>query len=338
MHSPCLTFNRLLGYASGDKVSSRSCVACMIDVHRLIRGVLLLATALGVTSACASPAVAVPASAPHPVSSPPLSVTAPPAVGHPPNVNPPAAHPFVYMPGVYRYEIRTETTIGSPGDTRVDSVLSRALITLRIARSDTSAITIQGTVDTFTVSRSRSASAGPLVMSEIPFTLTALANGRLVEPVPVDTTAACTVPANLIGFVTRDWLAVMPVPLVPAVEWTDSSTVLACPSSLPVTARIARRSVAAWVAIPATWSRQTGDIGYQVSAATTTMFSGQGHMAGRSVVLRGDGQGSQLLYVDPELGVMLGGAGNSSTRVVIEAGSQRQEFVQTVSRQITLLR
>lgn len=310
----------------------------MIDVPCLNRGVFLLATALGGTSACTSPAVAVPASVPHPVSSPSLPAITPPAVGHLPNVNPPESHPFAYMPGVYRYEIRSEAVIRSPSDSRVDSVLSRALITLHIARSDTSVITIQGTVDTFTVSHSGSASAGPLVMSEIPFTLTALANGRLVEPATVDTTAACAVPANSIGFVARDWLVVMPVPLVPAVEWADSSTVLVCLSALPVTARIARRSVAAWAAVPAAWSRQSSDMGYQVSAATTIMLSGQGHMAGRSLVLHGDGQGNQVLYVDPELGVMLGGAGNSSTRVVIEAGSQRQEFIQTVSRQITLLR
>ncbi len=310
----------------------------MLNAPRLNPGVFVLATALGVTSACASPAVAVPASVPHPVSSPlPPAVTSPP-VGRSPNVNPPAPHPFAYMPGVYRYEIRSEAIIGSPGDSRVDSVLGRALITLHIARSDTSVITIHGTVDTFTVSHSRSASAGPLMMSEIPFTLTALANGRLIEPVTVDTMAACVVPANAIGFVARDWLAVMPVPLVPAVTWADSSTVLTCSSALSVTARIARRSVAAWVAIPAAWSRQPSDVGYQVSGVTTIVLSGQGHVAGRSLVLRGDGQGSQLLYVDPELGVMLGGAGNSSTRVVIEAGSQRQEFVQTVSRQITLLR
>ncbi len=310
----------------------------MIDVPCWNRGVFLLATALSVTSACTPPAVAVPASVPHPVSSPSLPAITPPAVARSPNVNPPAPHPFVYMPGVYRYEIRSEAVIASPSDSRVDSVLTRALITLHIARSDTSVITIQGTVDTFTVSHSRSATVGPSVMSEIPFTLTALVNGRLVEPVAVDTMAVCAVPANSIGFVARDWLAVMPVPLVPAVQWADSSTVLACSSALPVTARIARRSVAAWVAIPAAWSRQPSDVGYQVSAATTIMLSGQGHTAGRSLVLRGEGRGNQLLYVDPELGVMLGGTGNSSTRVVIEAGSQRQEFVQTVSRQITLLR
>lgn len=298
----------------------------------------LLATALGATSACTSPAVAVPASVPHPVALPSLPAVTPPAVGRSPNVNPPAPHRFAYMPGVYRYEIRSEAVVSSPGDSRIDSVLSRALVTLHIVRSDTSVITIQGTVDTFTVSHSRSASAGPLVMLEIPFMLTALANGRLVEPMTVDTMAVCAVPANRLGFVARDWLAVMPVPLFPAVEWADSLTVLTCSSALPVTARIARRSVAAWVAIPAAWSRAPGDLGYQVSAATTIMLSGQGRMAGRSLVLRGDGQGNQLLYVDPELGVMLGGAGTSSTRVVIEAGSQRQEFVQTVSRQITLLR
>ena len=169
-------------------------------------------------------------------------------------------------------------------------------------------------------------------------TLTALANGRLVESVSVDTMAACAVPANSIVFVVRDWLAVMPVPLFPAVEWMDSSTVLACSSALPVTARIARRSVAAWVVIPGTWSRQPSDVGYQISAATMITLSGQAHVAGRSLVLHGDGQGNQLLYVDPELGVILGGVGNSSTRIVIEAGLQRQEFIQTVSRQITLLR
>ena len=310
----------------------------MIDVLRLHRAVFLLAAVLGVTSGCRSPAAAVPASVPRPVPSPPLPTVTPPAVGAAPGVEPPAPHAFSYMPGVYRYEIRSETVIESPGSAQVDSVLSRALITLHIARADSSVITIQGTVDTFTVSHSRPASAGPLVMSEIPFTLTALSNGRLVEPATVDTAAGCTSTVNLIGPVARDWLAVIPVSLAPAVEWTDSSTVLGCSSTLPVTASLFRRSAATWVAVPAPWSRQPGDVSYQVSATTTIMLSGQGHTAGRSLVLRGQGQGSQLVYVDPEVGVMLGGTGNSSTRVVIEAGSQRQEFLQTVSRRITLLR
>ena len=175
------------------------------------------------------------------------------------------------------------------------------------------------------------------MMSKVPFTLTALTNGRLVEAT-LDTMAVCTLPLPSVGIVVQDWLAVIPVSLAPAVEWADSSTVLSCSSALPVIAQIARRSVATWVAVPAAWSRRPDDVGYQVLTATMITLSGQRRMAGRSLALHGEGQGSQLFYIDSELGIMLGGAANSSTRVVVEAGSQRQEFVQAVSRRIVLLR
>jgi hypothetical protein len=82
----------------------------------------------------------------------------------------------------------------------------------------------------------------------------------------------------------------------------------------------------------------TGDVAFEVARTTTTTISGQGRAAGRQVDVGGAGEGSSLLYIDPELGVLLGGTGNGSTRIVIDAGSQRQEFVQTVHQQFRLLR
>jgi hypothetical protein len=81
-----------------------------------------------------------------------------------------------------------------------------------------------------------------------------------------------------------------------------------------------------------------GDVAFEISRTTTTTISGEGRAAGRQVNLSGAGQGSSVLYVDPELGVLLGGTGNGSTKIVVDAGSQRQEFIQTVHQQVRLLR
>lgn len=197
-------------------------------------------------------------------------------------------------------------------------------------------ITIEGIVDTFTVSTSHAATGGPAMIG-VPFTMTAFLNGRLLDLGIANSAAVCVTPLSVIAAVGREVLVALPVPLAPLAEWIDSAATVTCRAALPVAARSVRRSTASWVSVPPGWSRHAGDAAFEVSSLTTTTVSGQGRVAGRQIELGGQGQGNRLLYVDPELGVLLGGTGNGSTRIVLDAGSQRQEFVQTVHQQITLL-
>jgi hypothetical protein len=168
--------------------------------------------------------------------------------------------------------------------------------------------------------------------------MTAFVDGRSQSATAIDSTAVCATPVSAVVTAGRELLTALPVPLIPAAEWTDSTTTVTCRGALPLIARSVRQSRASWVSVPGDWSRRAGDVAFEIARTTTTTISGQGRAAGRQVDLSGAGQGSSLLYVDPELGVLLGGTGNGSTKIVVDAGSQRQEFIQTVHQQVRLLR
>lgn len=227
--------------------------------------------------------------------------------------------------------------ISSPNDSVADTISTRALITYRITSGDSGLIAIAGTVDTFTVTSSRPGNV-PTPATNVPFTFSANPDGRLATSSTIDSTAVCATPVSAVVTAGRELLTALPIPLAPAAEWTDSTTTVTCRGALPLIARSVRQSKASWAEVPADWSRHTGDVAFEVARATTTTISGEGRAAGRQVALGGQGQGSSVLYVDPELGVLLGGTGNSSTTIVVDAGSQRQEFIQTVHQQIRLLR
>jgi hypothetical protein len=302
----------------------------------LFRTALSLGAVVTLATACGSSGASAPTTAPRPAPAPAPPVVAPPAAAVP-NVSPPAPHPFAYAPGTYRYEVRTDAVITAEGDARADTVSTRALVTYRIARGDSGTISIDGTVDTFTVTSSRAGAAAPASI-DVPFTMTALLDGRPHGTSAIDSTAVCATPVSAVVTAGRELLTALPVPLVPATEWTDSTTTVTCRGALPLVARSIRQSRASWVSVPADWSRHEGDVAFAITRTTTTTISGQGRAAGRQVDLGGGGQGSSVLYVDPELGVLLGGTGNGSTRIVVDAGTQRQEFIQTVHQQVRLLR
>jgi hypothetical protein len=302
----------------------------------MLRPTLSLVLTIALASACASSGSTTPVS--RPVPAPPPAVIAPPPAATP-NVAPPAPHPFAYAPGAYRYEVRSQAVISSMSDSRVDTVTTRAIVSLQLARNDAGGISIAGTVDTFTVTGSHVGAVAPVLA--VPFTMSTALNGQVRDSAMVtaaDSAAVCATPVSGITAMGRELVAALPVPLMPAAEWTDATTTITCRASLPVIARSTRQSHAAWALVPADWSRHTGDVAFEVARTTTTTLSGQGRAAGRQVDVSGSGQGSSLLYVDPELGIVLGGTGNGSTKIVVDAGSQRQEFVQTVHQQFTLLR
>lgn len=299
-----------------------------------MRDLSLIALLAPLGAACRPSGSPAPAT-PHPIPTPPPAVIAPPPAPAP-NVSPPAAHPFAYAPGTYRYEVRTDAVISAEGQPRVDSVSTRAVITYRITRSDSGMIAVAGTVDTFAVTSSHAPAAAPVM--NVPFTIGAFPDGRLRDSLLVDSAAVCSSPVSPVVTAGREVLTALPIPLAPAAAWTDSTTTITCRGAVPLIARSVRQSHASWALVPADWSRQPNDVAFEVTRATTTAISGQGHVAGRAVDLSGQGQGSSLLYVDPEAGILLGGTGNGSTKIVVDAGSQRQEFTQVVHQQIRLLR
>ncbi|NUQ21168.1 MAG: hypothetical protein HOQ09_09430 [Gemmatimonadaceae bacterium] len=252
-----------------------------------------------------------------------------------PVVAAPAAHPFTYASGVYRYEIRSDAIIQAEGTSRTDTVATRAVVTYRVTPRDSGLLAVEGVVDSFTVTTSRGSS--PL-NAGLPFSMLLSGNGQPHSPVSPDSAGVCTTPLEAVVSTSRELLSAVPVPLAPDAQWSDSLTAVTCRGTIPVTTRSERHSQASWVAVPAEWSRHEGDAAFEITRTTNTSVAGDGRAAGRQVAVTGSGQGTGVLYVDSELGVLLGAVGNSSTRLLVDTGTQRQQFLQTVHQHITLLR
>ena len=269
----------------------------------------------------------------------PAPVPAPPVANLPPVVQPatppPAARAFVYAPGTYRYEVRNEATIGAVGDERVDSVITRAVITYRLERLQNDSLDVQGTVDTFTVAGAHVAPVQPLTQP-IPFRFTATASG--VSPVAgVDSASVCGAPMSTLLVVAHDLLPMMPVPLSVGAEWQDSTVSATCRAMVPVVSRAARVARADWVLVPTEVAASPRQAGYRILRTTTGSLSGEGQAAGRQVLLTGTSSTTSALYVSPVSGVLLGGVGDATTRLIVDTGTQRQEFIQQLRQRITLL-
>ena len=270
----------------------------------------------------------------------PEPIPAPPVANLPPVVQPatpaPPARAFAYAPGTYRYEVRNEATIAAVGDSRVDSIVTRAVITYRLDRLQNDSLDVQGTIDTFTVTGAHVAAMPPLTQP-IPFRFTATASG--VAPVAgVDSASVCGAPMSTLLVVAHDLLPMMPVPLSVGVEWQDSTVTATCRAMVPVMSRAARVARAEWVLVPAEVTGSPRQAGYRILRTTTGSLSGEGQAAGRQVLLTGTSSTTSALYVSPVSGVLLGGVGDATTRLIVDTGTQRQEFIQQLRQRITLLR
>ncbi|HEX2779150.1 MAG TPA: hypothetical protein VHM30_06610 [Gemmatimonadaceae bacterium] len=314
----------------GDSGRRRSMATTHHDVMIRLSRVAVVALAV-LATACGSSRSAGPTPLPTPAAPPAAAKPVPAAA---PNVAPPVPHPFAYLPGVYRYEIRNDAVVTAQGTDRADTIATRAVVTYRITPRDSGLLGIEGTVDSFAVVNSRGSSP---MTAGLPFTLTALPNGTLHAPPAADSAGVCTTPLGAVVSASRELLVSFPIALAPGTQWTDSLVTTTCRGTLPVVARSERRSQATWVAVPADWSRRVNDVAFEITRTSTTSIAGEGRAAGRQVALSGTGEGNSALYVDPELGVLLGAVGNSSTRLIVDSGTQRQEFVQTVRQRVTLL-
>ena len=248
----------------------------------------------------------------------------------------PAPAVFSYAVGTYRYEIRNEATIASvSGDTRVDTVVTRAVLTYHLAQGSGDSLDVHGTVDTFTVSGGHGAPVSPLPQP-IPFRFTATSFGA-VGPSLVDSASVCGAPMSTLMVVAHDLLPVIPVALSHGAEWQDSTATATCRAMVPVTSHASRNARAEWVVVPPEIAGVAAQTGYRILRTTTGSLAGEGQAAGRQVFLTGTSSTTSALYVSPVIGMLLGGVGDATTHLIIDTGTQRQEFIQQVRQRVSLL-
>jgi hypothetical protein len=270
----------------------------------------------------------------------PAPVAAPPVTNLPPVVQPqtpaPAARAFAYASGEYRYEVRNEATIAAVGgDARTDTVVTRAIIALRLQRLPSDSIEVQGSIDTFTVAGGRGAPVPPLAQP-VPFRFL-LAPSGASAPWGVDSASACGAPMSTLLVVAHDLLPPVHVPLADGAEWQDSTVSATCRAMIPVTSRAERTARAAWVVVPSEIATVQGQVGYRILRTSSGIISGEGQAAGRQVLLTGTTSTTSAVYLNPTSGMLHGGVGDAVTRLIVDTGTQRQEFIQQLRQHIHLL-
>jgi hypothetical protein len=244
---------------------------------------------------------------------------------------------FAYAPGVFRYEVRNEATVTSvTGDTRVDTISTRAVITYRLTNTGSDSLDVQGTVDSFVVTGGHGASVPPLAQP-VPFQFNATRSG-LSSSANVDSASVCGAPMSTLMVVAHDLLPAMPVMLSNGATWQDSTVAITCQAMVPITARALRNARVEWVVVPSDVNAAPGQTGYRLLRTTTGSLAGEGQAAGRQVFVTGTSSTTSATYVSPATGMLLGSIGDSMTRLIVDTGTQRQEFVQQLRQRITLLR
>ena len=295
----------------------------------LLRGRLASGIALAAIAACGGRA----STGPLPVPVP----DAPPPVAPAPTTTAPAPAPraFVYAPGSYTYDLESEAvTTALDGDRRSDTTTTRMVVSLRIEPGENGQLRLNGTVDAFSV-RNSSGSTSPAV-SPFPFDLAMSPAGLILTPA-TDSAGACATPTSVPLSLTRELVVSVPVMLAPGAAWVDTVRVTTCRAMLPITTHSVRRSRTEWVGVPPEMARRNGDAAYRVVRSVSTTVSGDARAAGRQVMVSGAGEGTSAFFLDP-LGVVLGGAGNISSELIVDSGTQRQQFAQTVRHRVALRR
>lgn len=320
-------------FPSLSRVPTRSAGARSIPIPGLmsfpLRAPAATLAALAALAACGGRAATGPLPTPVP--------DAPPPVAPAPATTAPAPPPraLSYAPGSYRYSLQSEAvTTALDGDRRTDTTATRMVVSLRIQPGDAGQLRVLGTVDSFTV-RGTSGATSPSV-APLPFELAMSPSGQIATP-PVDSAGACATPTSVPLTLVRELIVSVPVALAPGATWEDSVRVTTCRAMVPVTTRSIRQSRLEWVGVPPELARRSGDAAYRVVRSVSTTVSADSRAAGRQVAVSGAGEGTSAFLLDP-LGVVIGATGNVSSQLIIDSGTHRQQFAQTVRHRIELRR
>ncbi len=295
----------------------------------LLRGRAATVMALAALAACGGRA----STGPLPVPVP----EAPPPVAPAPTTTAPAPAPraIAYAPGSDSYALQSEAiTTALDGDRRTDTTTTQMVVSFRVDAGDNGQLRVHGMVDSFAV-RSSSGMASPS-LSSFPFELAMSLSGQILTS-PADSAGACATPTSVPMTLTRELILSVPVTLTPGATWADTVRVTTCRAMLPITTNSVRQSRTEWVGVPPEMARRNNDAAYRVVRSVSTTVSGDARAAGRQVMVSGAGEGTSAFFLDP-LGVMIGGMGNVSSELIIDSGTQRQQFAQIVRHRVTLRR
>ena len=263
---------------------------------------------------------------------------APPPVPPAPTTTAPAPAPraFAYNPGSYSYELRSEAvTTALDGDRRSDTATTQMVVSFRVEPATDGQLRAIGTVDSFAV-RSSTPGAAPATVAAFPFELAISSSGQILTS-PSDSAGACATPTSVPMTLVRELIVSVPVTLQPGAAWEDSVRATTCRAMLPITTHSTRRNRVEWVGLPPEMARRSGDAAYRIVRAVSTTVAADTRAAGRQVMVSGAGEGTSAFFIDP-IGVLLGASGDVSSQLIVDSGTQRQQFAQTVRARISLRR
>ena len=300
---------------------------------------LSLLIALIAVAGCATP----PATPPRPGETPPVQ---------PQRARRATSWSFVHQPVTTTYRVQSSTVIRLEGDSVVsDTLVTAAVITLALQPS-TEGLAARGTVDSYSVqSGGRVPPPSRRIILPVPFEARLGPDGALLDLVdlaPADSvrvdsggmsdsvggaattpdsiassdTSACAAALDPVAAIARELFVAVPAQLSRGTRWADSVSTTACRGGIPVTSTAARR----YEVLGDTLTERGTEV--RVLRTSEITISGTGQQGSRPVTISGSGTGRHHLRLDPARGQFVGASGESTARIVFEAGMRRQSLEQ----------
>jgi hypothetical protein len=254
----------------------------------------------------------------------------PPPAAEPSSAGIPEAGPwhFTYAYGSHRFEVRNDAIIEATESGIIDSVTSLTYISYTLRPRDDEVL-VTGSIDSFVVTPADSITAAGRPMAfPIYFSARMDDTGHIREFSSPDTSSCGSAAGALLG-IARDLLVAVPSSLLPGSEWEDSTSSVACRGDIPITVATVRRHRLD------SGSASTGLL--RILRQSELDIVGTGTRRVQTTTVRGRGQGTMEIFLDPANGVFRGAAGESLTELTFDAASRRERFRQHVRLQIRLL-
>jgi hypothetical protein len=245
---------------------------------------------------------------------------------------------FAYAPGIYRYEVATESEIRQSSDSVAAEARVRtgALLTLRFEQLGGDSLRVAVSVDSVWAHRDSLVPApDSAVFGEVqlPLVFTTITDARGVVQVEAGSPRTECAAGEALLAVVGDLLVPVPGELVVGASWSDTATVSICRGGVPVTTGVVRH-------YEVLGSRRDTDGTPLMRIARTTTFS----MAGTEttehrqiIALTGRGESRTLLELDLRGGVVRSASREGTSDVTVTYGRSSTPFTQRVVQRVRLL-
>jgi hypothetical protein len=248
----------------------------------------------------------------------------------------PLVSTFSYLPGEFRYEVKTESAIRQPGDSTAGEahVRTASFVRLRLDTLGEDSLAVEVVLDSAHAERDSLVPApDSLTTGTLLFSTYIDSQGMSLASMQSSGRECSSGDSGELLAVARDLLIEVPRELLVGATWSDTSTVTMCRGGVPVTSGVVRSYE---VLDP----RHSNDGTLFTRIARTTAFSLAGTRTtayGQVIALSGSGESRAVLELDVSAGIVRGVTREGTSAVTVTYGRTSTPFTQVVRQSVRLV-